>query len=53
MKETIAKSDWLAAQACPAMAWYAMRDARPIPTEVDRFRMEQGQEVGAHQPNSI
>ena len=25
MKDTIAKSDWLKALACPAMAWYALK----------------------------
>lgn len=48
MKETISKYDWLTAQACPAMAWHALRTAATAaPSEADRFRMEQGQEIGA------
>jgi hypothetical protein len=46
MKETIAKSDWLAAGQCPVMAWYALRTPPTPPDEAARFRMEQGQEVG-------
>ena len=44
MKETIAKSDWLKAQQCPAMAWHGLRTASQAPNEADRFRMQQGQE---------
>lgn len=47
MKATLAKFDWLTAQACPAMAWHALRAAPVAPSEADRFRMEQGQEIGA------
>lgn len=47
MKDTISKSDWLAAQVCPAMAWYGFRSSPSAPTEAERFRMQQGQEVGA------
>jgi CRISPR/Cas system-associated exonuclease Cas4 (RecB family) len=47
MKATIAKSDWLTALACPAMAWHALRSVPVPPTEADRFRMQQGQEIGA------
>jgi hypothetical protein len=49
MKETISKYTWLMAQACPAMAWHALRTAptAAAPSEADRFRMEQGQEIGA------
>jgi len=47
MKETIAKYDWLSAQQCQPMAWHAFRAASAPPNEADRFRMEQGQEVGA------
>jgi hypothetical protein len=46
MKETIAKSDWLTAQACPAMAWHDLRAAPGAPSEADLFRMEQGQQIG-------
>ncbi len=47
MKETISKFDWLTAHVCPAMAWHGLRAARTAPSEADRFRMEQGQEIGA------
>ncbi len=47
MKETISKFDWLTAQACLAMAWHALRTERTALSEADRFRMEQGQEIGA------
>ncbi|KKL03976.1 hypothetical protein LCGC14_2620690, partial [marine sediment metagenome] len=47
MKDTIAKSDWLTAQQCSAMAWFGLREASIAPTEAERFLMEQGQEVGA------
>jgi hypothetical protein len=46
MKETIAKFDWLTAQQCPAMAWHGLRSAPQPPNEADRFRMQQGQEIG-------
>lgn len=46
MRETIAKSDWLAAEQCLAMAWFGLRRATTAPNEADRFRMEQGQEIG-------
>jgi hypothetical protein len=47
MKDTIAKSDWLTALACPAMAWHGLRADPVPPSEADRFRMQQGQEIGA------
>jgi len=47
MKDTIAKYDWLTAQQCAAMAWHALRADSPAPDEAGRFRMLQGQEVGA------
>ena len=47
MKDTIAKSDWLTALACPAMAWHGLRADPVAPSEADRFRMQQGQEIGA------
>ncbi len=48
MKETLSKFDWLTALACPAMAWHGLRAAaQTAPREADRFRMEQGQEIGA------
>ena len=47
MKETVSKFDWLTAQACPAMAWHGLRtEATTALSEADRFRMEQGQEIG-------
>ena len=46
MRESIIKSDWLAAQQCVGMAWRRMRAEPEPPDEVERFRMEQGQEVG-------
>jgi hypothetical protein len=45
-RRVITKSDWLAAQMCPAMAWFRLRTAAVPPGEADRFRMEQGQDVG-------
>jgi hypothetical protein len=47
MKNTIAKSDWLAAGECLTMAWRGLRSAGTAPNEAEFFRMEQGQEVGA------
>jgi hypothetical protein len=47
MKETLSKFDWLTAQVCPAMAWHGLRAEPTAPSEADRFRMEQGQEIGA------
>lgn len=48
MKETLSKFDWLTALACPAMAWHGLRTvATSAPDEAARFRMQQGQEIGA------
>src|ERR1017187_4644345 len=47
MRETITKADWLAAEQCLAMAWFRLRAASTPPNEADRFRMEQGQEIGS------
>ena len=47
MKNTITKGDWLAAWQCQKMAWYGLRVETPPPDEATRFRMQQGQEVGA------
>ena len=44
---TLSKRDWLAATQCLAMPWYARRSERPPLSEATRFRMQQGQEVGA------
>jgi hypothetical protein len=47
MPDFITKSDWLIAQQCIGMAWHDLR-AEPVPpNEAERFRMQQGQEVGA------
>ena len=47
MRETISKADWLLAQQCRTMAWHGLRADASTPDEANRFRMEQGQEVGA------
>src|ERR1700722_4128672 len=48
MHETISEFDCPPAQACPAMAWHRLRAESTNPlSEADRFRMEQGQEIGA------
>lgn len=47
MKDLIAKSDWLAAQQCTGMAWHGLRTDPAAPDEAGRFRMQQGQEIGA------
>jgi len=47
MKEAIAKFDWLTAQECTTRAWYGLRAPSAAPNEAERFRMQQGQEVGA------
>lgn len=47
MKETLSKSDWLTAGQCSTMAWHALRTPPATQNEADRFRMEQGQEIGA------
>ena len=44
---TMTKSDWLDAGQCLSMAWFGLRAAPIPPNEAERFRMEQGQEVGA------
>jgi CRISPR/Cas system-associated exonuclease Cas4 (RecB family) len=46
MREKINKSDWLAAVQCPTMEWFGLRAAPEAPSEAERFRMEQGQEIG-------
>jgi len=47
MRDTITKSDWLDAGQCLLMAWFGLRAAPIPPNEAERFRMEQGQEVGS------
>jgi len=47
MKTSITKSDWLAAEQCPAMAWRILRTDATPPGEAELFRMQQGQEIGA------
>jgi hypothetical protein len=46
MRESMIKTDWLAAQQCVGMAWRRMRAEPEPPDEAARFRMDQGQEVG-------
>ena len=47
MRDTVTKSDWLHAMQCLLGAWYRLREGISAPDEAARFRMEQGQEVGA------
>ena len=47
MRDTVTKSDWLHAMQCLPGAWYGIREENSAPDEAARFRMEQGQEVGA------
>lgn len=47
MRDTVTKSDWLHAMQCLPGAWYGLREEISAPDEAARFRMEQGQEVGA------
>lgn len=46
MRDTISKSAWLTAQACPTKAWFDLRAEPETPDEAALFRMEQGREVG-------
>jgi hypothetical protein len=46
-KLTINKAEWLLAGQCPAMAWFGLRAPQEAPDEAARFRMKQGQEIGA------
>ena len=46
MKHTIGKEDWLNAVQCLTRAWHRLRAEPKPPTDANRFRMEQGQEVG-------
>jgi predicted RecB family nuclease len=46
MRTAITKSEWLAAEQCPTMAWELLRTDSPPPSEADLFRMEQGREIG-------
>jgi CRISPR/Cas system-associated exonuclease Cas4 (RecB family) len=47
MKDTLSKSEWLAAQQCLTMAWFSLRKGLAALSEADLFRMEQGKEVGS------
>jgi hypothetical protein len=47
VNKTVTKADWLTALACESMAWRTARSAPLPPDESDRFRMQQGQEIGA------
>ncbi len=42
----IKKSTWLMATECATQAWLSMRERLDSPNEAERFRMEQGQEIG-------
>ncbi len=44
---TISKAIWLSASECIIQAWLGMRGKLDQPSESERFRMEQGQEIGA------
>ena len=47
MKEKIAKSDWLTYERCSVKAWFEFRRETSLSLdEAERFRMEQGQEIG-------
>src|SRR5262245_12948743 len=46
-RASIQKHLWLTALECPAKAWHSLRTVSEAPTEAGRFRMQQGQEVGA------
>jgi len=46
LKETIVKSDWLAAEQCLGMAWHGLRAGSTAPNEAELFRKEQGLEIG-------
>lgn len=47
MRDVMTKADWLTAQQCTGMAWYELRADPVAPDEAGRFRMQQGQEIGA------
>jgi predicted RecB family nuclease len=47
MNGNIAKANWLTSTACQSMTWRGMRSTSSAPAEADRFRMQQGQEIGA------
>lgn len=47
MNDKVTKNDWLLAQECMGMAWLTTRAEPTAPDEASRFRMEQGQEIGA------
>jgi predicted RecB family nuclease len=47
VRPTLSKNDWLNADHCVALAWHARRSAPEAPDEGARFRMAQGQRVGA------
>jgi hypothetical protein len=47
MKEKITKSDWHTCERCSVKAWFEFRASNSgSPSEAERFRMEQGQEIG-------
>jgi predicted RecB family nuclease len=46
VKNSVSKSDWLAAKECATMAWFGLRADSDPPSEAALFRMQQGREIG-------
>ncbi|MEY2536427.1 MAG: hypothetical protein QOG67_167 [Verrucomicrobiota bacterium] len=46
MRQVLTKADWLAARGCVTQGWFQLREPSAAPTEAERFRMQQGFEVG-------
>lgn len=46
MKDTLTKFDWLTALSCRTKSWLQLRTQKQPPTESERFRMEQGTQIG-------
>jgi CRISPR/Cas system-associated exonuclease Cas4 (RecB family) len=46
METTIVKAGWLTARTCKRKAWLEMREESEPLSEGDRFRIEQGREIG-------
>jgi hypothetical protein len=47
MRETINKADWLATRQCTTLGWYRLRETESKPNVAEKFRMKQGQTIGA------
>jgi hypothetical protein len=47
LPHVITKFDWLTSIECLPGAWFGLREPKTTPDEAAKFRMEQGQEVGA------